>query len=91
MVTPRHRNKEDVDLIKFEELMGICHCCQRGFYTAMRRGIDRALCATDCAGGFAMCDRDITLSQSIERPESWPRINFPEADQMFNVPARAFW
>eukprot|EP00884_Botryococcus_braunii_P006753 jgi/Botrbrau1/16079/Bobra.7_2s0050.1 len=40
---------------------------------------------------FAYCNQDTTLTMSWEKPTLWPRQELPEADQIFNDIARAFW
>eukprot|EP00884_Botryococcus_braunii_P019343 jgi/Botrbrau1/6092/Bobra.177_1s0030.1 len=41
--------------------------------------------------GFAFCDRDLTLMQSLERPTNWPRFKWPEGDEVFNDISRIGW
>eukprot|EP00884_Botryococcus_braunii_P008471 jgi/Botrbrau1/17625/Bobra.0166s0059.1 len=43
------------------------------------------------ANHFAYCNQDTTLTLSWEKPTNWPRVDWPEADQIFNDVARAFW
>eukprot|EP00884_Botryococcus_braunii_P008470 jgi/Botrbrau1/17624/Bobra.0166s0058.1 len=40
---------------------------------------------------FAFCNQDVTLTQAWEKPTNWPRVDWPEADEIFNDISRAFW